>query len=62
MIYKAAYDTLKTMSRANWQEQLRNAVRDPAILFKELDLTMPPESLPHNALQEFPLIWKARIC
>ena len=65
MIYKAAYDTLKTMSRANWQEQLRNAVRDPVILFKELDMTMTPESLPYNALQEFPLMvprrWLARI-
>lgn len=65
MIYKAAYDTLKTMSRANWQEQLRNAVRDPAMLFKELDLTMGPESLPHASLQDFPLMvprrWLKRI-
>ena len=55
MINKAAYDTLKPMLRANWQQQLRNAVRDPAALLKMLELPLLHDHLPRNALREFPL-------
>lgn len=56
MINKAAYDTLKPMRSANWQQQLRDAIRDPAVLFKMLDLPMHATHLPQRSLREFPLM------
>ena len=65
MINKAAYDTLKSMSRANWLEQLRGAVRDPEALNRMLGLDPDGSELPARSLREFPLLvprnWVERI-
>lgn len=55
MINKAAYDTLKTMSSANWQEQLRNTVRNPTVLADLLNLPVSGLQLPEKSLRDFPL-------
>ena len=55
VIGKAAYDTLKSMIRSNWQEQLRSSVRETAKLVELLDLSASGLRLPEKSLLEFPV-------
>ena len=55
MINKAAYDTLKSMQRANWQDQIRLPIKDPLTLLKQLDIPSGQIDLPVASLNSFPL-------
>ena len=55
MINKAAYDTVKSMQSANWQQQLRLSIKDPETLLKELNLSHELISMSENSCHDMPL-------
>lgn len=55
MITKAAYDTLKAMQISSWQDELRNTIRDPNELLRQLGISPLTVALAKKSLQTFPL-------
>lgn len=55
MIYKAAYDTLKSMQISSWQTELQQSITDPASLLKALELSPAQIPLAGRSLESFPL-------
>ena len=55
VINKAAYDTLKSMQSANWQEQIRTSIKSPETLLKHLDICSREIDLSVNSLRHFPV-------
>jgi EF-P beta-lysylation protein EpmB len=52
---KGAYDTLNPMDISSWQDQIKDAIRDPALLLEMIDLPTTATSLARQSLEQFPL-------
>lgn len=55
VINKAAYDTLKTMQISNWQEELKQSLKNPLSLLEQLELSPGDISLAGKTLETFPV-------
>lgn len=52
---KGAYDTLNPMDISSWQDCVRDAIRDPALLLEAAALPVTTAGLAQQSLQQFPL-------
>ena len=52
---KGAYDTLNSMDISSWQDQIKDAIRDPSLLLEMIDLPTTTTNLARQSLQQFPL-------